>query len=342
MPANILLEIKISMKKSVRLLSTVLLSSLAGWANASPTIEVGTRVWVSEGETEWSHCASIGCGGSQVGTYTSGGITYPIYMGDPTSKLNYSGIKATTLEVYADIKSNRYVTALKLGMGDGSSGSQRDQDWFSIPGFASQYEFSDTTSQIKSSDVNYWVADFGYDLDVSSLSKDTSLVPFVGYFNYKEKLSAFGLMPVSDGDYNLASAVSSSTKVFENEVEWSGVRLGVDLKKSITDKLSGTLNIAYVITDVNNKDSHVLRTSSSDLGAAPNIISSGDGDGVMLDIILDYDYSDALAFDFGYRMWNFDADNAVTKFGPDFSPSYPSRSLFSKRDGFMLGASYRF
>lgn len=330
------------MKKSVRLLSTVLLSSLAGWANASPTIEVGTRVWVSEGETEWSHCASSACGGGS-GTITISGTSYTYTMGDPTSKLNYSGTKANTLELYADIRSEQFVTSLKLGTGSGDSGTFRDQDWLTIVGVYDNLEFSDTVSDIKNSDVNYWVADFGYELDSDLLSNAVGITPFVGYFNYTEKLSAYGLTPVSDGSLvNIASSVSYATEVIRNEAEWSGFRLGVDLKKSFTEKLSGSLNVAYVIADVTNKDSHLLRTSSSDLGAAPNIISSGDGDGVMLDIILDYDYSDALTFDFGYRMWKFDADNAVTKFGPDFSPSFPSRSMYSKRDGFMLGASYRF
>jgi hypothetical protein len=65
------------------------------WANG---FELSSRVWLSSGETEWSHCASFSCGGG-LGVVNDGGQTIVYSLGDPTSKLNYSGIKANSFEL---------------------------------------------------------------------------------------------------------------------------------------------------------------------------------------------------------------------------------------------------
>ena len=50
---------------------------------AEPTKKIGARYWHSEGETEWSHCASLQCGGGSFTPITHNGVTYSSY-GDST------------------------------------------------------------------------------------------------------------------------------------------------------------------------------------------------------------------------------------------------------------------
>ena len=45
--------------------AVLLLSSGLNWANG---FELSSRVWLSSGETEWSHCASFSCGGGLGGS----------------------------------------------------------------------------------------------------------------------------------------------------------------------------------------------------------------------------------------------------------------------------------
>lgn len=300
-------------------------------------LEVGARVWFSEGETEWSHCASVSCGGAS-DTVTIGGTSYTYYGGDPTSRLNYSGTEADIYEIYANLPINSFIGMAKIGTGSGDGGSFRDQDWLTIAGVYENLEFSDTLSDVKGTDVDYWMIDLGYPIK----NEKYTITPFIGYFQYDEQLSAYGLTPVSDGDLNISSSISYSTEVIRNRIEWDGVRIGADIRTKLKDKISASANLAYAIVDAKNKDSHLLRTSNSDLGPAPNIISDGDGNGIMLDFSINYAHSDVATFELGYRYWDLDADSATTKFGPDFSTAYPSRSLYSKRDGLFLGASYKF
>lgn len=326
-------------------ISAILLSTSTNFAFANGW-EVGSRVWLSEGETEWSHCASLSCGGESV-SITISDTSYTAYGGDPTSKLNYSDTKATVLEVFANYRADNLLTMAKIGTGSGYGGSFRDQDWLTTTnGVYNNLEYSDTLSGTKNTDVNYWMVDFGYPLNFfyesPSSEQSFQITPFVGYFNYDESLNAYGLTPVYDGDFNVASSEPYSTKVISNEINWSGIRLGVDLKTEIDENLKFNANIAYAIVDAENKDSHLLRTSSFALGPAPNIISKGDGDGVMLDLLLNYQHDNQLDFEIGYRYWDLDADSATTSFGPSFSTAYPSRSLYSIRSGLLIGAKYKF
>ena len=328
-----------------KLVSIAILTSIST-ASLANDWEVGTRVWLSEGETEWSHCASTACGGGS-GTITISGTNYTYYGGDPTSKLNYSDTKATVIEVFANYKADNLTTMAKIGTGSGDGGTFRDQDWLTIAGVYNNLEFSDTLSETNNTDINYWMVDFGYPMELTYETNTTKqnyqITPFIGYFNYDEKLNAYGLTPVSDGDLNLTTTtLPNTTKVISNDINWSGLRIGVDVKTRIDNQFKLNANIAYALVDAENKDSHLLRTSSSDLGPAPNIISKGDGDGIMMDLLLNYTHDSNLDFEIGYRYWDLDADSGTTTFGPNFSTAFPSRSLYSIRSGLLIGAKYSF
>ena len=285
--------------------------------------KLGLRYWHSEGETEWSHCASSACGGSAS-------------LGDPTSKLNYSDTKVGIAEIFGSYKfPSAYILMGKYGINiiDNDGGTFRDQDWN-----GSNVLSSDTLSDIKNSKVNYYSADLG--LVIDKINTGTNITPFLGYVRYNEKLAAYGLRDTNTGSVSVAN----STNVIKNDITWTGFRAGAEVNHNINKDFNVILNAAYVFgLDADNKDSHVLRTSSEDLGPAPNIKNVGNGDyGYMIDILGEYNYSTQLRFDFGYRWWMFDTDGGNTKFGPTFATAFPNRSLKSERSGLLIGANYSF
>lgn len=316
--------------------------------NAEPTKKVGARYWHSEGETQWSHCASLTCGGSSFTPITHNGVTYSS-NGDPTSELTYSDTKAKVLELYFDFslpQNDSLIISAKLGSGSGDGGSFRDKDWVLVPGTSTSSTYSDTLSSTENTNVSYYILDFGKTYDYNK----SKIKPYFGYVRYKEKLNAYGLNYLEDelSYYNGGSPGTDTSlngvKVITNDITWTGWRIGSEFEYPFNEKAGVTINAAYVLdADADNSDSHHLRTSLSDLGPVPNILNKGnDGNGWMLDIIGDYKHSDSLSFGLGYRYWKFEADNGSTTFGPNHSTAFPNRSLYSERSGFIASVSYKY
>jgi len=304
--------------------------------------KLGVRYWHSEGETEWSHCASTACGGG-----ASGYVSPYAGLGDPTSKLNYSGTKAGIGEIFGTYAIDKILLMGKYGteIADNDGGKLRDQDWVRNSSNGNSYIFSDTLSVIRDAKVNYYTADLGVMVDEKKTG--TKIVPFLGYMRYNEKLNGYGLLyqtvEVTDPERPAPGTQthSNSTLVFKNDITWTGFRIGADVDYPLNKEFNLNLNAAYVFgLDAENKDSHVLR---DDLGPTPNIKNIGDGGyGYMIDILGQYNYSTQLKFDFGYRWWMFDTDSGNTKFGPNFTTAFPNRSLKSERSGLLIGANYSF
>ena len=323
------------------LVKFILLSSLLVSESFAQKGKLGVRYWHSEGETEWSHCASTACGGAPTGL----GVPFNS-AGDPSSKLNYSGTKAGIGELFGTYTIDKVLLMGKYGnqITDNDGGKFRDQDWLLDSRDGRSYTFSDTISNIRDTKVNYYTADLGMMVDEKTTGM--KIAPFLGYVRYKEKLSAYGLTFLRDElDVNTNTAGrSNNTLVLQNDITWTGFRIGADVDYSLNKEFNLNLNAAYVFgLDADNKDSHVLRTANDDLGPAPNIKNVGDGGyGYMIDILGQYNYSTQLKFDFGYRWWLFDTDSGNTKFGPNFTTAFPNRSLKSERSGLLIGANYSF
>jgi len=301
--------------------------------------KLGVRYWHSEGETEWSHCASTACGGGVTGE----GVPYTSY-GDPTSKLNYSGTKAGIGEIFGTYTIDKILLMGKYGteIADNDGGKFRDQDWILDSRDGRSYTFSDTISNIRDTKVNYYTADLGVMVDEKTIGM--KIAPFLGYVRYKEKLSAYGLTYLRDELDNRTNleGISNNTLVIKNDITWTGFRIGAEVDYPLNKEFNLNLNAAYVFgLDADNKDSHVLKTGT--FGPVPNIKNIGDGGyGYMIDILGQYNYSAQLKFDLGYRWWVFDTDSGNTKFGPNFTTAFPNRSLKSERSGLLIGANYSF
>ena len=312
--------------------------------NLDYTLKVGTRYWFSEGETEFAHCASVACGG---GVTTVGTVTGS--LGDPTSKLEYTSLRNRAFELTSDLEVSNVVLQANIGLRDkGDTGKFRDFDWITdgasgLPGDGDVYEFSDTISPVKDVSLKYSVWDIGYKLDMGRYFKgiNVSVTPFVGYVRYNEMASAYGIFDLPDdlgaGD---GLTIGEDTLVIQNQIFWAGQRFGTEVDWNINPKANFLANIAYVENmSVRNEDSHVLRDA---LGPTPNVISTGEGRGWMIDLIGKYAYDNNLGFEVGYRYWRFEDRNAVVAFGPAFTSNFPIRQIYSQRQGFMIGAEYTF
>lgn len=313
-----------------------LLLSLAPLVMAGEGFSLSTRAWLSSGETEWSHCASAACGGPS-GFVSDGTRTYLLTLGDPTSKLNYSGIKANSVELVATQRLDQgWRWQGVWGVGSGNGGMQRDEDCLTLQRLGT-FKFSDTTSVIRGTSIGHLVLDLGRTQPLAQ----ARLTPFVGFARYQERLSAFGINHLRN-DFNAQYPnLPDTVKVFDNDITWTGLRLGSELEWNLSDHSRLMVNAAYVArAQGKNKDSHVLRTSRNDLGPTPNILNEGTGDGWMVDVIGTYGFSRQLSFEVGYRWWEFTATQGTTRFGPNFSQAFPNRSLYSKRDGLLMGRNY--
>ena len=252
------------------------------------------------------------------------------------------------IELTGDLKVSDIVVQSKIGVKQkGDTGKFRDFDWITdgatVAAAGTVFEFSDTISPVKEVYLDYQVWDIGYQFDLSKFFKgvNLSITPLIGHVRYQEKAKAFGLFDLPD-DLGAGSGwtFDTDTLVLQNQILWTGTRLGTEINWQASPKSNFLTNIAYVEgMDVRNEDSHVLR---GDLGPTPNVISKGDGRGWMIDLIGEYAYNNNLGFELGYRYWRFEDRNASVLFGPDLTGSLPVRQLYSQRQGFMLGAEYTF
>ena len=311
--------------------------------NLDYTFKVGTRYWISEGETEFAHCSSVACGSVVT---TIAGVTGS--AGDPTSKLEYTSLRNRAFELTSDLEISNVVLQANIGIRDkGDTGTFRDFDWITdgatgLPGDGTVFLFSDTISPVKDVSLKYSVWDIGFKLDMSDYFKDinVSITPFLGYVRYNEMASAYGLTPLPVDVGAGSISVDEDTLVLQNQIFWAGQRFGAEVDWDINSKANFLANIAYVENmSVRNEDSHVLR---ADLGPTPNVISTGEGRGWMVDLIGKYAYNNNLGLEVGYRFWRFEDRDAIVNFGPAFTSELPIRQLYSQRQGFIIGAEYTF
>ena len=303
-------------------------------AEARPlTQTINLRYWYSQGETEFSFCGSADCRPTLVSTK----FGFDEYAGDPASRLNYHGTYAHSAELVGQaLWPNGYRFMVYWGLGEGHLGEIRDQDWFDRSPFggAKQFEFSDTLSRVKSTQLRYATADFGQQLQT------LPLLPFVGFTYYREQLGAYGITPLlNDAGGMSGRPVSDANLVLGNEIRCFGLRLGVEIAASLNNTTLLT-NIAYLPwLKLKNADSHYLR---DDLGPPPNVRSEATGDGWMIDVLLQHAFNARFQANIGYRWWAFEGESGDTRFGPGFYRSQLNRSLFTQRHGTLLGLVYRF
>ena len=252
-------------------------------AAAERGFESGTRYWLSSGENRFAHNAQ----GADA------------TLGNPTSILTYEELDARALELHwrSNFSSDGWFFKGNFGLGEVRDGSFDDEDYD-----AAQAKTDDTTSAVRGERFSYLTLDLGKDIWAST--GGSTLGIFVGFQQWSEQVDAFGLMTSVGGSPNLPE----STRVITNDVLWRSLRIGVAGTAPVTGRLRVLADLAFVpYSKVSNDDSHYLR---ADLGPVPNIVTSGRGSGVQLDLELRYALSERLEAGIGVRHWALSKDRA--------------------------------
>lgn len=289
-----------------------------------PTFELGTRLWVSQGETSFkidSHRLSPA-------------------LGNPTSTLDYDGLDAVSGELTFRAK-NETNTFAKGFIGGGGilDGSLDDKDFL-----AGQVKFSDTGSHIEGSDLVYGTIDIGQDFTLIDNGPRLVVGPFIGFNYWTETAEAFGARCKPDDVGGALCGPPGSVEVpfsvegIKNNANWASLRVGTEVRATFWDRLTligdvAVLPVAYAF----NNDSHLLR---SDLGPTPNIQDSGTGWGYQLEGEARYDFSNCWSAGTGVRYWSASTDGKA-----DFVHVHGNSKLEdyeSDRLGVFADVTYRF
>jgi outer membrane protease len=287
--------------------------------------EAGARYWYSSGNYRFAF---------------SNGI--PGY-GTPTSTLDWKNMDGHSGEVFARLDHKPSGFFIK-GMGGGgaiTSGYIDDKDFFSA-----QAKFSDTRSDVQNGNLTFAMVDIGW---AYSPTGGVKLGVFAGYHYWNEKATAYGLLCKQQqpalgcpqvGDVTIPYDVA----VLQYEPTWHAVRIGIEGKFAIDDRWSVSGEIAAIpYAVVQNKDSHLLRQSSSDLGPAPNIITdSRYAYGVETELFVNYAVTRNIEIGAGVRYWGLFSRDGNTHFGPDFADNRSLDNFDQQRYGVLAHIKGKF
>ncbi|MGA9301607.1 MAG: outer membrane beta-barrel protein [Bradyrhizobium sp.] len=278
-------------------------------------VEVGGRVWYSSGRF-------------QKDLSTAQSQTMPGLL---VSRLTYDTTAATG-ELFGriDTASNIFVKGF-VGGGKILSGAMHDEDWAA---FNAQVPYSNTQSSV-AGDLAYGTFDVGYSL---FHGPSTNVGGFIGFNYFAENKSAYGCSQIANPFSDCVPALSSSTLGITEDDKWYSLRIGVNGVVTLADRLKLTADAAYLpYVAFRGTDDHLLRTDVS------NTISpeTGAGQGVQIEAILSYAFSDAFSLGAGGRYWAMWAASANTN---AFGTACPCQGLpvSTERYGGFLQASYKF
>jgi hypothetical protein len=304
--------------------------------------EVRTGAWISEGNTRFSHNASVA----------------DPRFGNPTSRLEYQDTGTNVAEIGGTVTfRQRLFLRTDYGFGDIGGGRLTDDDFVSAAGAATfgtadrgGHRFSRTFSDLKGNDLWYVNADIGYKF-LHFPERKGSLGAFLGYQHWTETYEAFGVTQAECTAPGVlcnaaGSVVSSSRKVITNEATWDSLRLGVEGDFAVLNRLSLGGKVAFIpYTALSNTDIHHLRAGGAGaLNQDASFTMQGTGLGVNAEASASLRLIHQLYFDVGYRFWWLDVYDGTLTSHPlrGASESFPLTEFRSIRQGATLGLRYSF
>jgi len=286
-----------------------------------PGMHLGIGIVKTSGTTDWNHDAS------------SASAT----LGNPSSELTYEDEGTVILELDGRMNFERgFFIRGNLGVGAtfGEEGNLRDDD-FNV----GQVLFSSTDSAIPDTDIFYLTVDVGK--QIINIDQDRiTLSLFTGFQYWREEHEATGLFNLLTNQQTRTSDVS----VISNVVEWKSFRLGALGTYKANERMGWTFDLAFVpYTDMHNEDSHLLRTATTSLGPAPNVIMDGSGFGVEGAIGFIYSLTSNWIAVVDLRYWQLMSDGDIT-LGPEANSTstFPLNDLNTVRYGINAGIRYVF
>ena len=287
--------------------------------------EAGARYWYSSGTFRFA--------------FSNGN---PLF-GTPTSTLDWLSMDDHSGEGFArlDHTPTGYFVKGVVGAGALTSGKIDDKDFF-----AGQLKFSDTTSDVRDGNLAFAMIDFGW---AFSPTGGVKLGVFAGYHYWREKANAYGLycnqtQPALGCPSVGSVPIGYDVAVLTYEPTWHAVRLGAEARVAIDDRWSVSGELAAIPYAVlQNKDSHLLRQSSSDLGPAPNVITDGRcAYGIETELFVNYALTRNIEIGAGVRYWGLFSSDGRVHFGPSFASNYSLENFDQQRYGVLAHIKGKF
>ena len=297
---------------------SALLAGVSGTANAqTPSLELGTRYWVSEGRAR-ERLSDVTRGAPEVSQLT---FTSPAATGEVFGRLSLPG--KWYLKGYA-------------GIGNFFDGKLIDEDFVS-PG---QPQYSRTESNVNGR-LSYLSGDVGYHIIDNPTFK---LGPIVGLHYWQEKLNAYGCTQIAANPDTCVPAIGKSVLGITQVYRWRGLRVG-----AATEVMMGRWTLqaeaAYVRASVDMDDTHWLRlfVPNGFNGATP---TSATSNGLQLESVLSYRVTNAFSVGVGARYWKYEPAEGVARFDLSAIPvgtfAGQQNTLSAERYGGFLQGSFRF
>lgn len=215
-----------------------------------------------------------------------------------------------------------------FGGGTNNGGEFIDQDF--PPGIV----YSRTKSDQKNGAVNYFSVDLGYSL---LMRPQWNLSAFIGYHYWLEHYNTFGCAQTAVGSPFCSHATIPATVNGLNEnVTWNSLRIGVNSTIKIIDRLDFTIDAAYIRSNLNGNDFHNLRSDIRGVG------EDGQGNGVQLEGIFNWELSRDLTVGMGGRWW-YVSTKGYTRFDQTAASGQPQGITVNQNTyGLLLQTNYKF
>lgn len=244
-----------------------------------------------------------------------------------TSRLVYSGLDALAGETFARVDHEGGVFAKGfLGAGRISKGQLNDED------FPGDFAYSNTVSST-AGNLAYAAVDLGYTF---LKAPGARVGAFVGYAWYNQHVNGYGCTQVAGDDTCVGLAPTFNVFAEDNRIR--AFRLGLSSRFMLTDTLAFTADAAFVpASQLEGQDDHNAR----ELLIAEQ---AGQGDGVMLEGVLDWYVTPNWHVGAGGRYWTWNSRTGTWSFDflgkPSANVVEPAR-FTTERYGVFLQTGYR-
>ena len=285
---------------------------------AAPTVssawvfEIGGRYWYSSGRFQKDLPA------------TSDASTNLV------SRLTYDSLTSHAGELFARIDTP-WLFFVKgfAGAGHITGGSMNDEDWGLITA-APFTGYSNTLSNLTSTNMNYQTIDLGFNLLNGPGYK---IGPIVGYNRVHEQYAANDCTQIASPSSRICAPSISNTAVITETDTWQSLRLGLAGDVWLTPQWRLTGDAAWLpYVKFTGVDNHWLRNLVID--------ESGTGRGVQFEAFLSYYLTPQFSIGIGGRYWAMWTTNGSDAFNG--VPVPRTDTYRYERFGGLLQASYKF
>ena len=291
-----------------------LFGGAASFKDAAPArpgwnFEFGTRYWASTGNFQWDVKQSNNTN---------------------ISRLTYSGLDGNSGELFARVDTP-YNVFLKgvAGLGAINTGKMNDEDW----AIAGNVAYSNTVSNEGNGTLGYATADVGFDF---LRGADYRVGPFVGFSYYTQRTDTTGCVQIANANFYCLDP-GDNTLVGTQTSAWTALRLGAAADYSLGYGFRLTTDAAW-LADVSfrGRDNHLLRTYTTYSDQ-----KFDNGQGVQIEAILNYDFSNRFSLGLGGRYWAMWGDGSQTMMNTGvLIPAYPNH-ISTDRYGLLVQGSYK-